>query len=62
MLRRMVTGLPEFGTEHHGVCIGCALDKNAKDAFPSNDNWSTKILDLVHSYVCRPMSFPSVSD
>jgi transposase InsO family protein len=55
----MVTGLPEFGVEHQGVCRGCALGKNAKDAFPSNDSRSKEILGLVHSNVCGPMSVPS---
>jgi hypothetical protein len=57
----MVTGLPEFGTEHQGVCRGCALGKNAKAAFPSSDSRSKEILDLVHSDVCGPMSVPSTS-
>jgi hypothetical protein len=61
VLRRMVTGLPEFGAEHQGVCRGCALGKNAKAAFPSSDSRSKEILDLVHSDVCGPMSVPSSS-
>jgi hypothetical protein len=59
----MVTGLPEFGAaEHQGVCRGCALGKNAKVVFSSNDRRSKEILDLVHSDVCGPMSVPSSSD
>jgi hypothetical protein len=45
---RMVTGLPEFGAEHQGVCRGCALGKNAKAAFPSSDSRCKGILDLIH--------------
>jgi hypothetical protein len=47
VLRKMVIGLPEFGTEHQGVCRGCA-GKNAEAAFPCSDSRSTEILDLVH--------------
>jgi hypothetical protein len=50
----MVIGLPEFGTEHQGVCRGCALGKNSKDTFPSSDNRSKEILDLyIHMCVDR---------
>jgi hypothetical protein len=61
MLRTMVTCLPEFGAEHQGVCRGCALGKNAKEAFPSSDSRPKRILDLVHSDVYGPMSIPSSS-
>jgi transposase InsO family protein len=61
VLRKMVTGLQEFGVEHVGGCRGCALGKNAKATFPSNDSGSKGILDLVHSNVCGPTSIPSLS-
>jgi hypothetical protein len=61
VLRKMVIGLLEFGVEHHCVCRGCALGKNAKAVFSSSDSRSKGILDLVHSDVCGPMSFPSSS-
>jgi hypothetical protein len=51
ILRGIVTGLPEFSIEQQGVCRGCALGKNAKDAFPSSESRSKGILDLIHSYV-----------
>jgi hypothetical protein len=35
ILREIVTGLPEFNIEQHGVCRGCMLGKHAKVAFPS---------------------------
>jgi hypothetical protein len=57
----MVTGLPKFGNEHQGVCIGCALGKNAKASFPSSDSRSKEIMDLVHSNVCGTMSSPFAS-
>jgi hypothetical protein len=58
-LRKMVTGLPEFGSEHQGICRGCALGKNTKAAFSSSDSRSKGILDLVHSDVCGLMLVPS---
>jgi hypothetical protein len=42
------------------VCRGCALGKNAKDDFPSNESRSKGILDLIHSYVSGMMSVASV--
>jgi len=47
ILREIVTGLPKFSVEQHGVCIGCTLDKNAKATFPSNKHRSKEILYLV---------------
>jgi hypothetical protein len=51
ILREIVTDLPDFSVEQHGVCRGCALGKNAKAAFPSNKSRSKGILDLIHSNV-----------
>jgi hypothetical protein len=56
VLRDIVTSLPNFGTEHQEVCKGCNLGKYIKTIFPSSDNRSVGILDLVHSDVCRRMS------
>ena len=39
-LGKMVTGLPKIHVEHDGICRGCALDKNAKGYFLSNDSRS----------------------
>ena len=61
ILKEIVTGLPEFSMEHQGVCKGCALGKYAKTVFPSSDNRSKGILDLVHTDVCGPMSAASLS-
>jgi hypothetical protein len=61
MLREMVTGLPDFNTEHHDVCRGCALGKYTKTPFQSSDNRAAGILDLIHSDVCGPMSHVSLS-
>jgi hypothetical protein len=38
ILREIVTGVPDFSTEHQEVCKGCALGKYTKTAFPSSDN------------------------
>ena len=47
-LRKVSTGLPEFGDQHNGVCRGCALGKNDKRPFQSNDNKANGVLDLIH--------------
>jgi hypothetical protein len=56
VLEEIVTGLPQFDSEHQVVSRGCALGKYTKNVFPSNASRSTRTLDLVHSDVCRPMS------
>ena len=35
--------------------------KNVKGSFPSSDNRSKKILDLIHSDVCGPMTVASLN-
>ena len=60
MLRYMVTGFPEFSTEHSDVCRGCALGKYTKTVFSSSDRRSTRVLDLIHSDLCGPMSSVSL--
>jgi hypothetical protein len=59
-LRKMVEGIPELKSTHEGICKGCALGKNIKKPFPSNNNRSKKILDLIHSYVFGPMPVRSL--
>jgi transposase InsO family protein len=61
VLKEIVTGLPDFSTEHHEVCKGCAMGKYTKTAFPNSDSMTGGILDLIHSNVCGPMSSPSLS-
>jgi hypothetical protein len=51
----MVEGIPELQSTHEGICKGCALGKNIKKPFPSNNNRSKEILDLIHSDVCGLM-------
>jgi hypothetical protein len=60
-LGKMVTGLPEIQVQHNGVCRGCALGKNVKGSFLSNDSISKGILDLIHSDVCGPMTVSSLN-
>ena len=43
------------------VCRGCALGKYTKTAFPSNDTRSKGVLNLIHSDLCGPMSFGSLT-
>jgi hypothetical protein len=59
-LKRMVEGILELQSTHEGICKGCALRKNIKKPFPSNNNRSKEILDLIHSDVCGPMPVKSL--
>jgi hypothetical protein len=61
VLREMVTGVPDFSSEHHELCKGCTLGKYTKTAFPSSDSRAAGILDLIHSDVCGPMSLASLT-
>jgi hypothetical protein len=61
-LRKMVTGLPEIQIQHKVVCDYCALGKNVKESFPSSNNRSKEILDLIHSDVCGPMTVASLNE
>jgi hypothetical protein len=54
-LKSMVEGILELQSTHEGICKGCALGKNIKKPFPSNNNRSKEILDLIHSDVCGLM-------
>jgi hypothetical protein len=45
---------------HEGICKGCALGKNIKKLFPSSNNRSKEILDLIHSDVCNLMPVKSL--
>jgi hypothetical protein len=54
-LKKMAKGIPELQSTHEGICKGCALGKNIKKPFPSNNNRYKEILDLMHSDVCGPI-------
>jgi hypothetical protein len=56
----MVEGILELQSTHEGICKGCALGKNIKKSFPSSNNRSKEILDLIHLYVCGPMPIGSL--
>jgi hypothetical protein len=56
----MVEGMLELHSTHEGICKGCDLGKNIKKPFPSNNNRSKEILDLIHSDVCGPMPLKSL--
>jgi hypothetical protein len=56
----MVEGIPEFQSTHEGISKGCALGKNIKKPFPSSNNRSKEILDLIHSDVCGQMAVKSL--
>ena len=58
MLRDMVTRLPEFSTKHSSK--RCALGKYTKTIFMSSDSRSARVLDLIHSDLCGPMSSVSL--
>ena len=60
VLKEYVMGLPELSTGHNDVCKGCALGKYSKTTFPNNDSRTKRILELVHSNVCGPMSSQSL--
>jgi hypothetical protein len=59
-LKRMVEGIRELQSTHEGICKGCALGKNIKKSFPSSNNRSKEILDLIHSDVCGQMPVNSL--
>jgi len=50
-LREIFTSLLDFSVERQGVCKGCALGKNAKGPFLSNESRSKGILNLVHTNI-----------
>ena len=60
-LGKMVTRLPEIQIQHKFVCKGCSLGKTVKGSFPSSDNRSKEIFDLIHSNVCGPMIVASLN-
>ena len=55
-LQWMVKDMPSFNYVHDSICWFCALRKNVKKKFPRIHTRFKGILDLVHSYVCGPMS------
>jgi transposase InsO family protein len=58
----MVTSLPEIHVQHNGVCRGFSLGNNVKGSFLSSDSRSKGILELIHTYVCGPMTVSSLNE
>jgi hypothetical protein len=58
---KVIIGLPELKVDHEGMYNGCAQGKNIKNPFPKRDNKEERVLDLIHSDVCGPMSSSSIS-
>lgn len=50
-----------FKVEHIRECNGCALSKQLKIVFPSNEQKAREILELIHSNVCEPMYSSSLT-
>ena len=61
MPRDMTIGLQYFSTEQSCACIGCALGKYTKTTCLSSDNILEGVLDLIHSDLCGPISFASLT-
>ena len=60
-VNKVVTGLPDMKIKHEGICKGCAKGKNIKNSFPKSETKTKGTLELIHSYVCGPMSYTSLS-
>jgi hypothetical protein len=56
IMRKMVTGFPQIQVNHEGICNGCAQGNHVKKPFPSSDIKAKGALEIIHSYVCGPMS------
>ena len=61
LANKATNGLPEIQTKHEGICKGCAIGKNIKKSFPSSESKAKRILEIIHSDVCGPMSSSSLS-
>jgi transposase InsO family protein len=54
--KNMVRGLPKIEESNH-VCADCLIGKQHRDAIPKSTNWkSSKILELIHSDICGPIT------
>ena len=59
-LQKMVSGMPTVDFDHPEVCKGCLLGKNVKKSFSSSIHKSIEIMELIHSDICGPISYPSL--
>ena len=60
-LHMCITEHYHLQAKHDGVCKGCVKGKNTKKTFPSSKSKEKGILEIIHSYVCSPMSLSSLS-
>jgi transposase InsO family protein len=52
----MVRGLPKIEESNH-VCSDCLIGKQHRESIPKSTNWkSSKILELIHSDICGPIT------
>ena len=56
----MVVGIPELQSVHKNVYKRSAFGKNIKKPFPSSENRSKEILNLIHLYGCGLMPVKSL--
>ena len=56
-----MTGLPDMKIKHKGICKGCVKGKNIKNPFPKSETKTKGTLELIHSDVCGPMYYTSLS-
>ena len=59
-MEKLVTGMPKLSRIHNESCKGCALGKNTEKSFPHSLRKTKYVLELVNSYLCGPMSTPSI--
>lgn len=57
--KKVVLGLQKLNIEKGKLCEGCALGKHRRLPFPRSDKKASKVLELVHSDICGPMSIES---
>ena len=62
VLKEIITGLPDFSTEHRELCRSCTLGTYTKVFLPSSEHRAGGIFDLINSDVCESMSTLSLSD
>jgi hypothetical protein len=54
--KNMVRGLPKIEESNH-VCSDCLIGKQHRESIPKSTNWkSSKILELIHSDICGPIT------
>jgi len=59
-LKKLVFGIPDVQAQHDGVCPGCASGKKTRGPFPSRENKTNDMLQLIHSGICGPILIHSI--